>query len=45
LDVYVCNLHADNSARAEALLAALEAAFPATRREHHRVRRGAPARG
>ncbi|MDP1900270.1 MAG: adenosylmethionine decarboxylase [Rubrivivax sp.] len=41
LDVYVCNLQADNSARAEALLAALEAAFAATRCEHHRVQRGA----
>ncbi len=27
LDVYVCNLHGDNSARAQALLAALQAAF------------------
>jgi S-adenosylmethionine decarboxylase proenzyme len=41
LDVYVCNLQADNSARAEALLAALEAAFGAARCEHHRVQRGA----
>ncbi len=41
LDVYVCNLHADNSARAAALLAALEAGFGAAHREHHRVVRGA----
>jgi S-adenosylmethionine decarboxylase proenzyme len=41
LDVYVCNLHADNSARAQALLAALEAAFGARERQHHRVQRGA----
>lgn len=42
LDVYVCNLHGDNSARAEALLAALEAAFGARRTERHRLRRGTP---
>lgn len=41
LDVYVCNLHGDNSARAEALLAALERAFEPARCEHHRVLRGA----
>jgi S-adenosylmethionine decarboxylase proenzyme len=41
LDVYVCNLHGDNSGRAEALLRALEAAFAPARTEHHRVRRGA----
>ena len=42
LDVYVCNLQGDNSARAEALLAALEAAFGATRAERHRLQRGEP---
>lgn len=41
LDVYVCNLHGDNSPRAQALLAALEVAFGATRAEHHRLHRGA----
>jgi len=40
LDVYVCNLHGDNSGRAEALLRALETAFAPTRTEHHRVQRG-----
>jgi S-adenosylmethionine decarboxylase proenzyme len=40
LDVYVCNLQADNSDRAAALLAALEAAFAPTRVERHRVLRG-----
>ena len=40
LDVYVCNLQTDNSARAEALLAALEPAFGAAHIERHRVRRG-----
>ena len=40
LDVYVCNLHGDNSGRAQALLQALESAFGAARVEHHRVRRG-----
>jgi S-adenosylmethionine decarboxylase proenzyme len=43
LDVYVCNLRTDNSARAESLLAALEAAFAPARSERHRVRRGAAA--
>jgi S-adenosylmethionine decarboxylase proenzyme len=43
LDVYVCNLHGDNSARAESLLAALEAAFAPACSERHRVRRGASA--
>ena len=41
LDVYVCNLHGDNSARAARLLAALEAGFDARHAEHHRVQRGA----
>ena len=40
LDVYVCNLGADNSTRAQALMAALEAAFVPARVEHHRVQRG-----
>ncbi len=40
LDVYVCNLHADNSACAAGLLAALEEAFAPQRSEHHRVLRG-----
>ena len=40
LDVYVCNLQGDNSARAESLLAALEAAFGAASAERHRLQRG-----
>ena len=40
LDVYVCNLHADNSARAEALLAALVAAFGPGHVERQRIERG-----
>ena len=40
LDVYVCNLHADNGPRAQALLAALEQAFRARLVERHRVHRG-----
>ena len=40
LDVYVCNLHADNGPRAQALLAALEAAFAPVHVEHHHVHRG-----
>ena len=40
LDVYVCNLNGDNSVRAAALLAALEAAFGATAAERHRLQRG-----
>ena len=43
LDVYVCNLGADNSARAEALLAALIAAFEPASVERHAVERGALA--
>ncbi len=42
LDVYVCNLLEDNSTRAEALLAALEAAFRPARSERQQVRRGGP---
>ncbi len=40
LDVYVCNLGADNSARAEALMNALVAAFAPARIERHAHRRG-----
>jgi S-adenosylmethionine decarboxylase proenzyme len=40
LDVFVCNLHADNSARALALLQALEGAFAGGKAEHHRLERG-----
>ena len=43
LDVYVCNLGADNSARALALMAALEAVFAPTAAEHQRMHRGRPA--
>jgi S-adenosylmethionine decarboxylase proenzyme len=44
LDVYVCNLGADNSARAEALLTALIAAFAPASVERHAIERGsAPA--
>ena len=41
LDVYVCNLHGDHSAQAEALMAQLQAAFGAAQMERHRVVRGA----
>jgi S-adenosylmethionine decarboxylase len=45
LDVYVCNLGADNSARAEALLAALVAVFAPASVERHAIERGrVPAR-
>ena len=40
LDVYVCNLGADNSARAEALLAALVATFAPTSVERQALERG-----
>jgi S-adenosylmethionine decarboxylase len=40
LDVYVCNLQADNSARAEALLRALEAVFLPAHADRHRLQRG-----
>jgi S-adenosylmethionine decarboxylase proenzyme len=43
LDVYVCNLGADNSDRARRLLAAVEAAFGAARAERHALQRGTPA--
>jgi S-adenosylmethionine decarboxylase len=40
LDAYVCNFGADNSPRAERLLAALEAAFAPSSVERHRLQRG-----
>ena len=40
LDVYVCNLGADNSARAETLLTALIAAFEPASIERHAIERG-----
>jgi len=40
LDVYVCNLGTDNSARAEALLSALIAAFAPRSVERHAIERG-----
>jgi S-adenosylmethionine decarboxylase len=40
LDVYVCNLGADNSARAEVLLETLLAAFAPAGVERHRLQRG-----
>lgn len=43
LDVYVCNLGADNSGRAHALMAALIAAFEPTQVQRHTVHRGRPA--
>ena len=43
LDVYVCNLGADNSARAEALLATLIDAFAPASVERHALQRGAAA--
>jgi len=43
LDVYVCNLGCDNTARAEALLAALEKVFAPARAAHQRLWRGDPA--
>ena len=42
LDAYVCNLHADNSGRAEHLMAQLEAAFAPRRRQGRRLLRGSP---
>jgi S-adenosylmethionine decarboxylase proenzyme len=42
LDVYVCNLQADRSAAAEALLATLVAAFCAHHVACERLRRGGP---
>jgi S-adenosylmethionine decarboxylase proenzyme len=43
LDVYVCNLGADNSARAEAVLARLVVAFEPRSVERHAMQRGALA--
>ena len=40
LDVYVCNMGSDNSARAHALLAALVEAFGPARVERHALQRG-----
>ena len=42
LDVYVCNLGGDNSARAQALLLALQTAFAPMAAVHHHVLRGQP---
>lgn len=42
VDVYVCNFLQDNSARAEALLAALTGLFAPTRQCVHRLQRGTP---
>ena len=41
LDVYVCNFGADNSARADTLMAALCAAFTPGSAQHRALRRGA----
>jgi S-adenosylmethionine/arginine decarboxylase-like enzyme len=41
LDGYVCNLHADHSAQAKALMARLEPAFCAAQVERQRMVRGA----
>ncbi len=41
LDVYVCNLHGDHSAQAEALLTLLEAGFYAAQTGRQRIVRGA----
>jgi S-adenosylmethionine decarboxylase len=43
LDVYVCNLGADNSAKAQALMDFLQAAFAPAQVEAHRLPRGAAA--
>ncbi|MFA7581088.1 polyamine aminopropyltransferase [Castellaniella sp.] len=40
LDVYVCNFEADNSARAERLMAQVEAAFQPGQSQHERLMRG-----
>jgi len=44
LDVYVCNLGTDNSARAHALIDALTAAFEPGQVERHALERGAERR-
>jgi S-adenosylmethionine decarboxylase len=41
IDVYVCNLQDDNSARAESLMAQLSAAFGAVSAQQQRLLRGA----
>jgi S-adenosylmethionine decarboxylase len=41
VDVYVCNLQGDNSAKADALMCAVEAAFGPTRSQRQRWFRGA----
>ena len=43
IDVYVCNFSADNSARAEGLLAELQAHFEPAAVERHRLQRGQTA--
>jgi S-adenosylmethionine decarboxylase len=43
LDVYVCNVGADNTARAEQLMAALVEAFAPGRIERHGLQRGSLA--
>lgn len=43
LDIYVCHRHADNSARAEAVLAALIAAFEPASATRHALQRGTAA--
>jgi S-adenosylmethionine decarboxylase len=40
VDVYVCNLAGDNSAKAQALMSALEAAFAPTSSQRQRLLRG-----
>jgi S-adenosylmethionine decarboxylase len=41
VDVYVCHFNGDNSAKAEQLMATLEAAFAAGRSQRQRLTRGA----
>lgn len=43
VDVFVCNLRADNAARADTAMASLVAAFAPRRAAHQRLHRGAPA--
>jgi S-adenosylmethionine decarboxylase len=40
LDVYVCNFGGDHSAKAQALMTALEQLFDGEHVEHHRLQRG-----
>jgi len=40
LDVYVCNFGGDHSAKAQALMTALERIFEPEHVEHHRLHRG-----